>query len=175
MITIRVNGGAIDGSHWTQSTDEGGGRVLGEMCHFIDLARFLAGSTVTSVRADAATETGGPGDNVIADMRFADGSVASVVYTSLGDTALAKEYIEMFAGGRAATLDDFRTLSLAADGRVKSSSANQDKGHKQQLAAFVKSITENDGVPIDPAELIETSAATIAVLESLRTGNRIEL
>ncbi len=175
MITIRVNGGAIDGSHWTQSTDEGGGRVLGEMCHFVDLARFLAGSPITSVRADAATETGGPGDNVIADMRFADGSVASVVYTSLGDTALAKEYIEMFAGGRAATLDDFRTLSLAADGRVKSSSANQDKGHKQQLAAFVKSITEHGDVPIDPAELIETSAATIAVLESLRTGNRMEL
>ena len=175
VITIRINGGAIEGGHWTQTADEGGGRVLGEMCHFIDLARHLAGSAITSVRAEAATVPGGTGDNVIADLRFADGSVASVVYTALGDTALSKEQIEVFAGGRAATLDDFRRLSLAADGRVKTATATQDKGHKQQLAAFVKSVTTGTAAPIDAAELIETSHATVAVLESLRTGNRMDL
>ncbi len=175
VITIRVNGGAIDGTHWTQSTDEGGGRVLGEMCHFVDLARHLAGSAIVSVRADAATETGGSGDNVVAEMRFADGSIASVVYTALGDTAISKEYIEMFAGGRAATLDDFRTLTLAADGRARTSSATQDKGRDGQLAAFAASIRSGGDAPIDPAELIETSAAIIAVMDSLRTGNRIDL
>jgi predicted dehydrogenase/threonine dehydrogenase-like Zn-dependent dehydrogenase len=175
MITIRVNGGAIEGGHWTQSADEGGGRVLGEMCHFIDLARCLAENPITSVRADAATEPGGSGDNVIAELRFSDGSLASVVYTALGDTALAKEHVEMFAGGRAATLDDFRSLSLAANGNVKSSSATQDKGHRQQIAAFVKSVTDGGAAPIDAHELIETAAATIAVMESLRTGERIDL
>lgn len=174
VISIRINGGAIEGDHWTQSTDEGGGRVLGEMCHFIDLARCLAGAAILSVRAEGATETGGSGDNVAAQIRFADGSLASVVYTALGDTALPKEHIEMFAGGRAATLDDFRRLTLAADGNVKTSSATQDKGHRQQLAAFVKAVA--GGVPpIPESELIETAAATIAIMESLRTGERIDL
>jgi len=174
VISIRVNGGAIEGDHWTQSSDEGGGRVLGEMCHFVDLARYLADGTIESVHAEAATETGGNGDNVAAHIRFKDGSLASIVYTALGDTALPKEHIEMFAGGRAASLDDFRELSLAADGAVKTSTATQDKGHKQQLAAFVKSVS--DGAPvIAETELIETAAATIAVLESLRTGERIDL
>ncbi|MCK5777720.1 MAG: bi-domain-containing oxidoreductase [Rhodospirillales bacterium] len=174
VISIRVNGGAIEGGHWTQSADEGGGRVLGEMCHFVDLARHLAGSNIDSVHAEAATEKGGNGDNVAAHIRFKDGSLASIVYTALGDTALPKEQVEMFAGARAASLDDFRKLSLAANGAVKTSTATQDKGHKQQVAAFVKAIS--DGSPaIDEAELIETAAATIAVMESLRTGERIDL
>ncbi len=174
VISIRINGGAIEGDHWTQSADEGGGRVLGEMCHFIDLARYLAGAAISSVHAESATEPGGSGDNVAAQIRFTDGSLASVVYTALGDTALPKEHIEVFGGGRAATLDDFRSLTLAAGGNVKTSSATQDKGHRQQLAAFVKGVAE--GVPpIPEPELIETAAATIAVMESLRTGERIDL
>ncbi|MGJ3261539.1 MAG: bi-domain-containing oxidoreductase [Rhodospirillales bacterium] len=174
VISIRINGGAIEGDHWTQSADEGGGRVLGEMCHFIDLARYLADAAISSVHAEGATEPGGSGDNVAAQIRFTDGSLASVVYTALGDTALPKEHVEVFAGGRAATLDDFRSLTLAAGGNVKTSSATQDKGHGQQLAAFVKGVAE--GVPpIPEPELIETAAATIAVMESLRTGERIDL
>ncbi len=174
VITIRVNGGAIDGTHWTQSADEGGGRVLGEMCHFVDLARHLASSGIVSVHAEAATQTRGSGDDVAAQLRFADGSLASIVYTALGDTALPKEHVEMFAGGRAAQLDDFRSLTLAAGGSAKTATATQDKGHKQQLAAFVKGVA--DGTPpIAAAELIETAAATIAVLESLRSGERVDL
>ncbi|MBO6518488.1 MAG: bi-domain-containing oxidoreductase [Rhodospirillales bacterium] len=174
VITIRVNGGAIDGSHWTQSADEGGGRVLGEMCHFVDLARHLAGAAITSVHAEAATQARGTGDNVAAHLRFDDGSLASIVYTALGDTALPKEHVEMFSGGRAAQLDDFRSLTLAAGGNVKTATATQDKGHKQQLAAFVKGVT--DGTPpIAAEELIETAAATIAVMESLRSGERVDL
>ena len=108
-------------------------------------------------------------------MRFADGSLASIVYTALGDTSLPKERIEVFAGGRAAVLDDFQTLTLAADGRKKSSSAAQDKGHKQQMQAFVAAVLSGGPAPVDEAELIETTAATIAVLESLRSGTRVEM
>lgn len=175
VITLRVNGGAIDGTHWTQSASEGGGRVLGEMCHFVDLARHLAGSRIVSVDADAATAVQGSGDDVSAHLRFADGSLASIVYTALGDTSLPKERIEVFAGGRAAVLDDFQTLTLAADGRKKSSSAAQDKGHKQQMQAFVAAVLLGGPAPVDEAELIETTAATIAVLESLRSGTRVEM
>ncbi|MDP4795340.1 MAG: bi-domain-containing oxidoreductase [Rhodospirillales bacterium] len=175
VLTLRVNGGAIDDAHWTQSSDEGGGRVLGEMCHFVDLARHLAASPISHVRADAATTAGSAGDDVIAQLGFADGSIASIIYTARGDTALPKERIEIFAGGRAATLDDFRVLNLAANGRMKSATKTQDKGHKQQLAAFVKSVIDGSPSPIPESELIETAAATIAVIESLQTGNRIDM
>jgi len=175
VITVRVNGGAIEGGHWTQSSDEGGGRVLGEMCHFVDLARHLAGSAIVSVRADAATTEHGSGDDVIANLAFADGSLASIIYTARGDTSLPKERIEMFAGSRAGVLDDFQSLTLAANGKTDTTNASQDKGHKQQMAAFVASVTKGHAAPIDEAELVETSAATIAVLESLQTGNRVEI
>ena len=175
VITIRVNGGAIEGGHWTQSSDEGGGRVLGEMCHFVDLARHLAGTAIVSVRADAATTEHGSGDDVIANLSFADGSLASIIYTARGDTSLPKERIEMFAGSRAGVLDDFQSLTLAANGKTDTTNASQDKGHKQQMAAFVACVTKGGAAPIDEAELVETSAATIAVLESLRTGNRVEI
>lgn len=175
MVTLRVNGGAIDGAHWTQSSDEGGGRILGEMCHFVDLARHLVGSQISSVLADAATSENGTGDDVVATLKFADGSLATIIYTGKGDTSLPKERIEVFCGGRAAVLDDFTKLSLAALGSTKTSSASQDKGHKQQIAAFITAVTEGTAPPIAQDELIETSAATIAVVESLRTGERIEV
>ena len=145
------------------------------MCHFIDLARHLVGQRIESVDAQAAAVAGGSGDDVAAHIRFVDGSLASIVYTALGDTALAKERIEMFAGGRAAVLDDFRTLTLVADGKSSERSATQNKGHAAQLAAFVAAVRVGGAPPIDEAELIETSAATIAVVESLRTGTRISV
>ncbi len=175
MVTLRVNGGAIDGAHWTQSSDEGGGRILGEMCHFVDLARHLVGSPISSVQADAVTSENGTGDDVVATLKFADSSLASIIYTGKGDTSLPKERIEVFCGGRAAVLDDFTKLSLAALGSTKTTSASQDKGHKQQIEAFVAAVTEGAAPPIAQDELIETSAATIAVVESLRTGERIKV
>lgn len=175
MVTLRVNGGAIDGAHWTQSADEGGGRILGEMCHFVDLARHLVGSKISSVHADAATSENGTGDDVVATLKFSDGSLATIIYTGKGDTSLPKERIEVFCGGRAAVLDDFTKLSLAAKGSTRTTSASQDKGHSQQMAAFINALKTGGAPPIDQNELIETSAATIAVVESLRTGERISV
>ena len=145
------------------------------MCHFVDLARHLVGAAISNVRADAATTEHGSGDDVIANLSFIDGSIASIIYTARGDTSLPKERIEVFAGGRAGVLDDFQSLTLAASGKTATSNDSQDKGHKQQIAAFVACVTNGGAAPIDERELVETSAATIAVLESLRTGNRIDI
>ncbi len=175
VVTIRVNGGAIDGGHWTQSADEGGGRILGEVCHFIDLARFLVGVPITFVNAHAATADGGAGDDIAAQIGFADGSLGNIVYTASGDTALAKERVEVFCGGRAGVLDDFQSLTLVADGKSTNQSGSQDKGHKQQIAAFLAAVRGEGPPAIDEETLIEVSAATIAVLDSLRTGERISL
>ena len=175
MIAIRVNGGAIDGGHWTQSSDEGGGRILGEACHFVDLARAIAGAPITFVRADAATQSGSAGDDVTASIGFKDGSLATLIYTGSGDTAVAKERVEVFAGGRAAVLDDFRVLTLAAGGKTVETKSTQDKGHTAQLTAFLAAVRGERDAPIPEDQLIEVSMATIAILDSLRSGDRIAL
>ncbi|MGB0681096.1 MAG: bi-domain-containing oxidoreductase [Magnetovibrionaceae bacterium] len=174
-LVIRVNGGAIPADSWIQG-GEGGGRMLGEACHFVDLARALVGSPIISVGADSAAVIDGAADDVTALLRFADGSLATLAYTALGDTAYAKERVEVFSGGRVAVLDDFRKLTATRDGKTTTLlSGNQDKGFDAQLAAFVGAVKSGGPAPIPEDELVETSLATLAILESLQTGTKINL
>ena len=177
FVLLRVNAGSMAADHWVRASDEGGGRILGEVCHFVDLARFLIGAPIASVLADTGAATGGIGDDVTLTLRFADGSLATVAYTALGDMAFGKERIEAYAGGAVFTIDDFRTLVVAEDGRVASrgSRRRQDKGFTGALKAFVGAVAAGGPAPVDEAEVVETSFATIAVLESLRAGTRIDL
>ena len=134
MMIYRVNAGAIPGDSWIQR-DEGGGRILGEACHFVDSLTYLCGALPVDVQAAAAR---GHGDAVSAVLiRFADGSVGTIVYSSLGDSSLPKEYLEAFASGRAVTLDDFNTLTIHAGGKAKTVKAAQDKGQAALVAAFL--------------------------------------
>lgn len=174
VVAMRVNAGPVPRESWVLDAAEGGGRVLGEMCHFVDLARFLVGSPIVGVVAEAA---GTGGEDVGATLRFADGGMATIVYTGQGDAASGKERIEAFAGGAVIVLDDFRTLSVTENGRTATETLRlgQDKGHAAALAAFVAAVRAGGPAPVDEAELIETSRATIAVLESLAGGGRIAL
>jgi len=174
-LLLRVNAGTVPAESWVHSAHEGGGRILGEVCHFVDLARYLTGSAILSVQADAALAVGGCDDVSIA-LRFSCGSLATIAYTGLGDSAFSKERIEAFAGGTVMTIDDFRSWTLARDGKTSSPRARpQDKGIGQALAAFVTAVKTGGPAPVDEAELIETSLATLAVTQSLREGRRIDL
>jgi len=175
VILVRVNAGAIEGSHWVHAGDAGGGRILGETCHFIDLARALASGAVQTVSAEAAVPGEGAADDVSIRLGFADGSLATILYTAQGDTALAKERVEVFAGGAAFVIDDFRALSVVEDGSSRDHTMTQDKGQTAALQAFVGAVSVGGTAPIDEVELIETSAATVAVMESLRNGTPIAL
>lgn len=174
-ILMRVNAGAIPSAHWVHAPDAGGGRVLGEVCHFVDLARFLVGHPIMSVQADSARAAATTPDDVTATLGFADGSLATIHYTALGDDAFAKERIEAYAGGRVFVIDDFRALTVVENGAERTRRSAQDKGVAAALAAFVAAVARGGPPPVDEAELIETSAATIAVLESLRSGARVSL
>jgi predicted dehydrogenase len=174
FIIFRINAGPVPADSWIQNRDEGGGRILGEVCHFVDLARFFAGSGIISVQADAARIDGGSGDDVSASLRFEDGSLATIAYTSLGDAAHPKEWIEIYAGGNVVFIDNFRTLTITENGSAQKTSASQDKGFAGALKAFVDGV-KNDGPVIDENELIETSMATMAILVSLSAGARIDL
>lgn len=177
FILIRVNAGPVDPKGWINAPEEGGGRVLGETCHFVDLARFLVGSEIARVHAGAARVSQGACDDLTITLNFADGSLATIAYTALGDTAFSKELIECYAGGTVVTIDDFRSLTVASGGKVTRprKSQRQNKGHAAELKAFVAAVAAGGPPPVDEAELFDSSLATIAVLESLRSGSFVDL
>ncbi len=173
FVVMRVNAGAVPADSWLQG-EEGGGRILGEVCHFVDLARFLVGSPIASVRAEAAQAAAAGCDDVSATLRFVDGSLATIAYTALGDTAFSKELIEAYAGGTVVSIDNYRSLRIVRDGRTTTETAsNPEKGFRAALAAFAKAVVDGGEAPISETELIETSLATIAVMESLQEGRDV--
>jgi predicted dehydrogenase/threonine dehydrogenase-like Zn-dependent dehydrogenase len=176
FILLRINAGHIPAESWVHAADEGGGRILGEVCHFVDLARYLVASPILSVQADAAKVSGGGCDDLNVALRFADGSLATIVYTGLGDSIYSKELIEAYSGGTVVSIDNFQSYTIAEHGKLrKQSSRTQDKGFKGALQDFVRAVSNGGPAPVNETELIETSLATIAIMESLREGRRIEL
>ena len=175
FMSFRINAGAVPAGSWLHNMAEGGGRIIGEMCHFIDLARYFAGCNITSVMADAPVSKTGSCDDVTATLRFTDGSLATIAYTALGDGAYPKEMIEIFADGTVIAINNFRTLTNMAGGKSAKQNSSQDKGFSAALSAFTAAVREGGPAPVDEKELIESSLATLAVLESLQSGNRIEL
>jgi predicted dehydrogenase len=175
-LLLRINAGHIPPESWVHAADEGGGRILGEVCHFVDLARYFIGSPIVSVQADAGQVTGGACDDLNAGLRFADGSLATIAYTGLGDSIYSKELVEAYAGGSVITINNFQSYTIAEQGKLKKPFARiQDKGFKSALVSFVSAVTSGGPAPIDESELIETSLATVAIMESLRDGRRINL
>jgi len=166
---MTVNAGAIPGEHWTQDRDVGGGRIVGEGCHFIDLLRFLAGEKITTVRAHAMEASAG--DTVSIDLGFADGSIGTVHYFANGSKAFPKERLEVFALGRVIQLDNFRKMTgFGWPGFSKMNLWRQDKGQKACAAAFVNAVATGAASPIPFEELIEVAEATIAAADLARTS-----
>jgi predicted dehydrogenase len=167
----RVNAGYIPLNHWTHDPGQGGGRLIGEGCHFVDFLTFLVGSPPVSVRANALPDGGKyREDNLTMTLTFADGSVGVVDYLANGDKSFPKERVEVFCGGRIAVLEDFRTLELVRDGRRKRVKKAQDKGWKAEWAAFASAIREGGAPPIPYEQLIGVTQATFAAVESMRSG-----
>ncbi|MBI4182715.1 MAG: bi-domain-containing oxidoreductase [Proteobacteria bacterium] len=175
-ILVRVNAGPLAADSWVGEPEEGGGRVLGELCHFVDLAAFLAGDRIVSVAARAA-RAAKLAEEVSVTLSFAEGSLATLVYSALGDPAAAKELVEVYAGGTVIAIDDFRRLSVTGPGRGGGTRARlgQDKGHAAELRAFVAAVANGGPPPVDEDELIRSSLASLAVLESLRSGAPVAL
>jgi predicted dehydrogenase/threonine dehydrogenase-like Zn-dependent dehydrogenase len=172
----RVNAGYLPLNHWTQDPDVGGGRIVGEGCHFIDFITFLVGAAPVSVSAVALPDGGKyREDNVSMTFTFPDGSIGVVDYLANGDKSLPKERVEVFCGGRIAVLDDFRALEMVDDGHRKTVKSAQDKGWKDEWMAFAKAIREGSELPISYEQLIGVTKASFAVVESLRnSGKKVE-
>jgi polar amino acid transport system substrate-binding protein len=171
VINYRVNAGFLPREHWTQ-TDQGGGRILGEVCHFVDLMQFLTGSDPVGVYAMsvAANNAQMPDqDNVTISLRFRNGSVGQISYLACGDKLLSKERVEIFGGGQSFIIDDFRTGEHYTGGSRRAIKS-AGKGHQEEVGTFLHSIRDGMPSPIPLDSLALTSLTTFAVLDSLRTG-----
>jgi predicted dehydrogenase/threonine dehydrogenase-like Zn-dependent dehydrogenase len=178
-LAYRFNAGAIPQDHWTQDLAVGGGRLVGEACHALDLASFLLGGQIRRVFAESIAPGGGRGaadDQTVIVARFDNGSVASIGYFAGGDKGLAKERIELFGSGRAAVIDDFKAVTLSKDGRARSHKiSRRDKGHSAEIEAFFSAVRRGGPPPIPYSSLLNVSWASLAVMESLRTGFPVDV
>lgn len=173
-LVMTVNAGAIPLDHWTQDPDVGGGRIIGEACHFIDLERFLVGAPIVSVQVAAQGAGSGVGrkgalaDQVTITLRFADGSMGTVHYLSNGHKSFPKERLEVFCAGRILQLDNYRTLYGYGWPSFKRMGLwRQDKGQAACVAAFVEAIRAGHASPIPFAELVEVTRATFDIVDAL--------
>jgi predicted dehydrogenase/threonine dehydrogenase-like Zn-dependent dehydrogenase len=169
-FVMMVNAGSIPAEHWTQDPEVGGGRIIGEACHFIDLLRFLAGASIASVQV-AALGTQGQGmraDKVSFTLSFADGSMGTVHYLSNGHKSYPKERLEVFCAGRILQLDNFRSLrGYGWPGFSKMNLWRQDKGQAACAAAFVDAIRLGQPAPIPFEELVEVTRASFDIVDAL--------
>ena len=166
-VQMRVNAGYISANHWVQQAS--GGRIVGELCHFVDWARFLVGRRIVSTSTMALPDRSKySSDNITATLGFEDGSIATLLYLANGDKAVPKEYFEVFCEGKVAQLEDFRRLALSSNGRTQQFKASQDKGHERELELTIKELTSGAPSPILFDELCEVTSVTFQIEEGLR-------
>ena len=176
-MTMTVNAGYIPPEHWTQDPERGGGRIIGEGCHFIDLLSYLAGAPVTAV---SAAMVGGSGpvrdDKMSILLTFADGSVGTVHYFANGAKSYPKETLEVFGDGRVIRMENFRmTRGYGFKGFRTFRTWRQDKGHRAEIAAFVEAVAVGGPTLIPFDEIVNATRASFAAMESARTGCVVEI
>jgi predicted dehydrogenase len=170
---MTMNAGAIPADHWTQDAEVGGGRIIGEACHFIDLMRHLAGAPVVSVQARRMGDA--PGVQVTEDkasitLGFADGSFGTIHYLANGAASFPKERVEVFAAGRVLQLDNFRKLKgYGWPGFSKMNLWRQDKGQEACSAAFLEAVAQGKSSPIPADEIFEVASVTIQAAQLIKS------
>jgi polar amino acid transport system substrate-binding protein len=175
VVSYLINAGFIPKDSWIQDPAEGGGRIVGEVCHFVDVLRYLVGTPVRSIQAasvqgEDALHTNR--DSVAVTLTYADGSLGSILYYACGSTAYPKERLEIASGGDMAVLNDYCRLDII--GRDKQViRKKQDKGHETEVDAFIQSVAEDGIFPIPFDEMIETTRVTFAIHEALNTAKTI--
>ena len=169
---MTINAGSIPADHWTQDNEVGGGRIIGEACHFVDLMLFLAGSEIVSVHARRMGDTDAvdvTADKAAITLGFADGSLGTIHYYANGAASFPKERVEAFAAGKVLQLDNFRKLKgFGWKGFNKMNLWQQDKGQKACAKAFLEAVSQGKPAPISDQEIFEVAKVTIEIAEQLR-------
>lgn len=175
-MLYRVNAGFLPLDHWTQDPEVGGGRVIGEGCHFLDLMQFFARSRPCQVMSMALPNQGKyHDDNVSISVTFEDGSVGTLLYVANGDKSLPKEYLEISSEGKSAVLTDYRHLALMSGGRVRTLKSGQDKGHRAEMLAWVEALRMARQEPVPFPEAVWSTQMTFAAVQSLAENRPVRV
>lgn len=178
VVHYYVNAGFLPKDHWTQHPTDGGGRIVGEVCHFIDTIQYLTGALPVRLSAECIAtdnEAVTPFDNVNITMRLDDGSVGIITYVANGDGSIPKERIVMSCGNASAVMDNFSALTLARAGKQTRKKGAGDKGHQAEVIAFMDAIRKKTAPVIPLESLMATTRATYAVLEALTNHSVVSL
>jgi predicted dehydrogenase len=173
VMVYRVNAGPLAPTHWAQDPQVGGGRIIGEACHFIDFMQAVCGARPISVHAAriGSHTSGIADDQSLISLTFNDGSIGTVVYTSGGDAGLAKERFEAFGDGKAVTLDDFAVTEFYAQGkRRKYKTGIRDKGFEQEMRRFIESVAQGAEPAMRFDEIYAVTRACLLAAAGLKTG-----
>jgi polar amino acid transport system substrate-binding protein len=171
-IIYRVNAGQIPKSHWVQQPEQGG-RIIGEACHFIDTISFLCGALPVEVFAHSVSSANlelSNNDNVTINLKFSDGSIGTIVYTSAGDSSMPKEYCEIFCEGKSATMNNFKTVELFRGGKSKILKFDGDKGIRNEINETIIAVSAGKQMPITSEEIIAVTKTTFLAVDSIKTG-----
>lgn len=171
VMNFRVNAGFIPKEHWTQ-TEAGGGRIVGEICHFIDLMQYFSDSLPVKIYADCIDTSSAKlknDDNLVVNIKFANGSVGTLTYIANGDKAMPKERFEISAGGKIGVIDDFKGGEIYKNNSVAKIKL-AGKGHKQEIESFLDAIKSAKASPISFESICYTTLATFKIVDSLNTG-----
>lgn len=172
VINIRVNAGFIPKDHWTQIPEIGGGRIIGEMCHFIDLMQFFTNSDPVKIYADCIQTNNDKmkaDDNIAIVIKFKNGSVGNLIYVANGDKSLPKEHIEIFSAGKTGVINDFQNGILFSNNKSKILKFS-GKGHKQEIYSFLNALKNGEDAPISFRSICLTTLTTFKIADSLKSG-----
>jgi predicted dehydrogenase len=174
-----VNAGQLPQDHWALDAVEGGGRVIGEVCHFIDFVQFMTDSLPATVSAAKVTQNAAGGfvdDSTAITISMSDGSVASIIYTAGGDSSFAKEHIEIFADRSVGIIEDFKTgYFIKAGKKRRVGGGSQDKGHAAEIESFLNAARGGSHTPLSLESLVATSLACFGAIEAARAGSVIRI
>jgi len=172
-MIFRVNAGAIPIDSWIQDLEIGGGRIIGEACHFIDYLTFINGSLPIKVSASALKDPFGLNDTVSILIQFENGSTGIIAYFSNGSKELSKEYFEVFSAGTTCIIDDFKELKIYGKGKpFKKKLFNQNKGQKEMVEQYINNLLANKGALISMEEIYAVTKTTFKIIESINCGGK---
>ena len=175
-MIYRINAGYIPADSWIQDAEIGGGRIIGEVCHFVDFLTFMNGSLPVSVYAVAMVHPINLNDVLNISLKYANGSIGTISYLANGDKSLSKELVEIYANGCTAVLNDFKALSIYAHGKKrKKKLLSQDKGQKTEVRQFIGAILNGTGEVIPFEDIHSASLTTFKIIESIRSGEYVEI
>lgn len=175
-MIYRINAGTIPGDSWIQDKEIGGGRILGEVCHFVDYLTYINGSLPLLVHAVAMNDVQSNNDTLTISLKYENGSIGSIQYFANGSKSLAKEYIEIYSHGRTFILKDFRELEIYGTGKpFRKKLLSQDKGQKTEVKVFIDSILNGDPPIIPIEQIFNTTEVTFKIVESVRIGKSVKM